>query len=66
MRHIPNPLLADSWAEARMLGSGCAGCWAAGYCAACSPTSLQPPPACPLTPSDAGRRTATPPASARS
>jgi hypothetical protein len=56
MKRITTPLLADSWAEARLLGGGCAGCWAAGYCAAYSPTSLQPPLACPLTLSEAERR----------
>ena len=56
MKHVTTPLLADSWAEARLLGGGCAGCWAAGYCAAYSPTSVQPPVACPLTLTEAERR----------
>jgi len=56
MKHITPHLLADSRAEARLAGGGCAGCWAAGYCAAYAPTSLQPPLACPLAPSDANQR----------
>lgn len=55
MKQVTHSLLTDSRAEARLLG-GCAGCWAAGYCAAYSPTNLQPPLACPLTLSDADQR----------
>jgi hypothetical protein len=56
MKQVTTPMLADSWAEARLLGGGCTGCWAAGYCAAFSPTSLHTPLACPLTLSDAEQR----------
>ena len=55
MKHVTHSLLTDSRAEAQLLG-GCAGCWAAGYCAAYSPTSLQPPLACPLALSEADQR----------
>lgn len=57
MKRVTTPLLADSWAEAQLPGGGCAGCWAAGYCAAYLPTSLQPPLACPLTLKDTEQRT---------
>lgn len=56
MKNVTNPLLADSWADARLLVGGCAGCWAAGYCAAYAPTSLLPPVACPLAPTEAAPR----------
>jgi hypothetical protein len=55
MKQVTTPLLPNNLAEAQLLGSGCTGCWAAGYCAAYLPTSLQPPLACPLTLSEAER-----------
>ena len=48
MKHTTNTLLAADWQEPRLAGRGCTGCWAAGYCAAFSPASSQPPTSCPL------------------
>ena len=48
MKNTTNTLLADGWQEPRLRSGGCTGCWAAGYCAAFSPASSQPPTSCPL------------------
>jgi hypothetical protein len=48
MKRVISPTLRTSRAEPQLASGGCAGCWAAGYCAAYRPTSLQAPAACPL------------------
>ncbi|MBO2032672.1 hypothetical protein J4D99_14845 [Siccationidurans ginsengisoli] len=48
MKRVSSSTLRNTWAEPQLMSSGCAGCWAAGYCAACLPLSLQAPAACPL------------------
>jgi hypothetical protein len=48
MKRVTSPTLRTSRAEPQLASGGCAGCWAAGYCAAYRPTSLQAPAACPL------------------
>ena len=48
MKRVTSPTLRTARAEPQLASGGCAGCWAAGYCAAYRPTSLQPPVACPL------------------
>ncbi|QKG55638.1 hypothetical protein GKZ68_02690 [Hymenobacter sp. BRD128] len=59
MKHVSSSTLLTDRAEPQLLNSGCAGCWAAGYCAACLPLSLQAPAACPLNPCPGAPRPAS-------
>ncbi|MGI4735475.1 MAG: hypothetical protein ACRYG7_09870 [Janthinobacterium lividum] len=51
MNQQPAKGLPKGVPELSALGSTCARCWAAGYCAVFSPASPTPPPTCPLLPS---------------
>jgi hypothetical protein len=56
MKRVSSSTLLHSRAEPQLQSSGCAGCWAAGYCAVCLPLSLQAPAACPLNSCPAAQR----------